>query len=87
MTVTTTDSTAGLAADAPQRAYRPAALAPPPRKRLGRLDVLPVDDLGVRAAIRDLYALDDLPDKKMCLEIAAPWRLSAGAENQPSMSA
>lgn len=41
---------------------------------LGRLDVLPVDDLGVRAAIRDLYGLDDLPDKKTCVEIAAPWR-------------
>ncbi len=41
---------------------------------LGRLDVLPVDDLGVRAAIRDLYGLDELPDKKTCVEIAAPWR-------------
>jgi DNA-3-methyladenine glycosylase II len=41
---------------------------------LGKLDVLPVDDLGVRAAIKDLYDLDDLPDKKTCLEIAAPWR-------------
>jgi DNA-3-methyladenine glycosylase II len=41
---------------------------------LGRLDVLPVDDLGVRAAIRNLYGLDALPDKKNCVEIAAPWR-------------
>ena len=41
---------------------------------LGRLDVLPVDDLGVRAAIKDLYGLDDLPDKKTCIELAAPWR-------------
>jgi DNA-3-methyladenine glycosylase II len=41
---------------------------------LGRLDVLPVDDLGVRAAIKDLYGLDDLPDKKTCQEVAAPWR-------------
>ncbi len=41
---------------------------------LGRPDVLPVDDLGVRAAIKDLYALDELPDKKTCLEIATPWR-------------
>jgi DNA-3-methyladenine glycosylase II len=41
---------------------------------LGRLDVLPVDDLGVRAAIRDLYGLADLPDKKTCVDIAAPWR-------------
>jgi DNA-3-methyladenine glycosylase II len=41
---------------------------------LGRLDVLPVDDLGVRAAIKDLYGLDELPDKAKCQEIAAPWR-------------
>ena len=41
---------------------------------LGRLDVLPVDDLGVRAAIKDLYGLDDLPDKATCMEIAALWR-------------
>ena len=41
---------------------------------LGRLDVLPVNDLGVRAAIKDLYGLDDLPDKATCMEIAAPWR-------------
>jgi DNA-3-methyladenine glycosylase II len=41
---------------------------------LGRLDVMPVDDLGVRAAIRGLYGLDELPSKMTCLEIAAPWR-------------
>jgi DNA-3-methyladenine glycosylase II len=39
---------------------------------LGRLDVLPVDDLGVRAAIKDLYGLDDLPDKKTYIGLAAP---------------
>lgn len=41
---------------------------------LGRLDVLPVDDLGVRTALKDLYDLDDLPDKKTCVKIATPWR-------------
>jgi DNA-3-methyladenine glycosylase II len=41
---------------------------------LGRLDVMPVDDLGVRAAIKDLYGMDELPNKKTCLEVAAPWR-------------
>jgi DNA-3-methyladenine glycosylase II len=41
---------------------------------LGRLDVMPVDDLGVRAAIKNLYGLDDLPTKDTCLQIAAPWR-------------
>lgn len=41
---------------------------------LGRLDVMPCDDLGVRTALRDLYGLKDLPDKKTCLELAIPWR-------------
>ncbi len=41
---------------------------------LGRMDVLPVDDIGVRAAIKELYGPDDLPDKKTCTEIAAQWR-------------
>jgi DNA-3-methyladenine glycosylase II len=41
---------------------------------LGRPDVFPHDDLGVRTAIRDQYGLDDLPDKKTSHTIAAPWR-------------
>jgi DNA-3-methyladenine glycosylase II len=41
---------------------------------LGRLDVLPVDDLGVRAALRNLHGLDELPGKRHCAELAAPWR-------------
>jgi DNA-3-methyladenine glycosylase II len=41
---------------------------------LGRLDVFPHDDLGVRAAIRNLYELDDLPDKQLSHRIAEPWR-------------
>jgi DNA-3-methyladenine glycosylase II len=41
---------------------------------LGRLDVFPHDDLGVRAAIRDLYGLAELPDKSASHEIAAAWR-------------
>lgn len=41
---------------------------------LGRLDVFPYDDLGVRSAIRDNYGLADLPDRKTALEIAEPWR-------------
>ena len=32
--------------------------------RLKRWDVLPVDDLGVRAGIRNLYNLEALPDRK-----------------------
>lgn len=41
---------------------------------LGRLDVLPHDDLGIRTAIRDLYELDKLPDKTTSERIARPWR-------------
>jgi DNA-3-methyladenine glycosylase II len=41
---------------------------------LGRLDVLPVDDLGVRSAMKNLYGLKELPDKKTCIELAMPWR-------------
>jgi DNA-3-methyladenine glycosylase II len=41
---------------------------------LGRLDVFPHDDLGVRSAIRDNYGLANLPDRETAIEIAAPWR-------------
>jgi DNA-3-methyladenine glycosylase II len=41
---------------------------------LGRLDVLPHDDLGVRAAIRRLYGLPELPDRATSERIAEPWR-------------
>ncbi len=41
---------------------------------LGRLDVLPVDDLGIRAGVRRLYGLDELPNRRECEEIAEPWR-------------
>jgi DNA-3-methyladenine glycosylase II len=41
---------------------------------LGRPDVFPYDDLGVRSAIRNRYGLTALPDKHESLAIAAPWR-------------
>lgn len=41
---------------------------------LGRLDVLPHGDLGIRTAIQNMYELDDLPDRKTSEEIALPWR-------------
>jgi DNA-3-methyladenine glycosylase II len=41
---------------------------------LGRPDVFPHDDLGVRTAIRDRYGLADLPDKATSHAIAAAWR-------------
>ncbi|MBM3998631.1 MAG: DNA-3-methyladenine glycosylase 2 family protein [Planctomycetes bacterium] len=41
---------------------------------LGRPDVFPHGDLGIRVSIRDRYGLADLPDMKTGLTIAAPWR-------------
>lgn len=41
---------------------------------LGRLDVLPHGDFGVRAAIRNLYGLPDLPNREQSVAIAQPWR-------------
>jgi DNA-3-methyladenine glycosylase II len=41
---------------------------------LGRLDVLPVDDFGFRAGVRDCYGLADLPNKKDLIALAEPWR-------------
>ncbi len=41
---------------------------------LGRPDVFPHDDLGVRSAIRHRYGLDELPDLKTSTAIAAKWR-------------
>jgi DNA-3-methyladenine glycosylase II len=46
---------------------------------LGRPDVLPDGDLGVRSAIRDRYGLAELPDKATCHQIASPWRPFASA--------
>ncbi len=40
---------------------------------LGRPDVFPHGDLGVRTAIKTLYALDELPDKTTSHQIAACW--------------
>lgn len=40
---------------------------------LGRPDVLPVDDLGVRKGIQMLYSLDGLPKPKAIEELALNW--------------
>jgi DNA-3-methyladenine glycosylase II len=40
---------------------------------LGRMDVFPHEDLGIRSAIRNLYNLEHLPDKATSHRIAAPW--------------
>lgn len=41
---------------------------------LGRLDVLPVGDYGIRKGARSLYGLDDLPGSAELEAIAEPWR-------------
>lgn len=42
--------------------------------RLHRWDVLPLDDLGIRNAIRQLYGLPELPNKKTIEQIGQPWQ-------------
>jgi DNA-3-methyladenine glycosylase II len=41
---------------------------------LGRCDVLPVGDLGLRAAAQRVYSLSALPDPRTLRAIAEPWR-------------
>ena len=41
---------------------------------LGRMDVFPEDDLGIKNAIKKVYELDALPERQLAREIAAPWR-------------
>lgn len=41
---------------------------------LGRIDILPVGDLGLRAGIKDLFSLAELPGAVELEEIAATWR-------------
>ena len=45
---------------------------------LGRLDVLPHGDLGVRSGIQKIYSLDELPGKQIIYEIAECWHPYAG---------
>lgn len=42
--------------------------------RLGRLDVMPAGDLGVREGVRILDGLEERPSPKAVLERAEPWR-------------
>jgi DNA-3-methyladenine glycosylase II len=41
---------------------------------LGRLDVLPVGDLGLRVGVQRHYGLEEPPKKDALTEIAAPWQ-------------
>jgi DNA-3-methyladenine glycosylase II len=40
---------------------------------MGRPDVLPVDDYGVRNAVKRAYGLEALPNKRELIAIATPW--------------
>jgi DNA-3-methyladenine glycosylase II len=40
---------------------------------LGRPDVFPHDDLGIRSALKNLYRLSELPDRPTSQQIAAAW--------------
>jgi 3-methyladenine DNA glycosylase/8-oxoguanine DNA glycosylase len=42
--------------------------------RLGRLDVLPVDDYGVRKSMQKAYRFRALPGPERMLKVAEPWR-------------
>ena len=41
---------------------------------LGRLDVLPVDDQGIRTAVMKRYRLRKLPSAQRIEQIGRPWR-------------
>ncbi len=41
---------------------------------LARLDILPIDDLGIRSAIEQAYQLPELPSGNEMELIAEPWR-------------
>jgi DNA-3-methyladenine glycosylase II len=41
---------------------------------LGRMDVLPVDDLGLRVGVQRAYALTEQPRRAELEELAAPWQ-------------
>ncbi|MDP9133643.1 MAG: DNA-3-methyladenine glycosylase, partial [Actinomycetota bacterium] len=41
---------------------------------LGRPDILPVGDLGIRRAVQIAYGLDSLPDPAALTRIAQPWQ-------------
>jgi DNA-3-methyladenine glycosylase II len=44
------------------------------RFSLGRPDVLPVDDLGLRAGVQQVYGLAELPERAALTEMGEPWR-------------
>jgi DNA-3-methyladenine glycosylase II len=42
--------------------------------QLGRPDVMPADDFGVRSGYRIAYGLDEMPKPRQVLEASEPWR-------------
>lgn len=42
--------------------------------RLQRLDILPVDDLGIRASIRKIYSLPELPNRQKIISLGQKWQ-------------
>ena len=42
--------------------------------QLGRPDVMPADDFGVRSGYRIAYGLDEMPKPRQLLEASEPWR-------------
>jgi DNA-3-methyladenine glycosylase II len=46
---------------------------------LGRLDILPVGDLGIQKGFQIVYGLKKLPDAKTMERLAKPWRAHASA--------
>lgn len=42
--------------------------------RLLRLDVLPVDDLGIAKGMQRLFDLEERPDRQQIAQLALPWR-------------
>jgi DNA-3-methyladenine glycosylase II len=64
--------------------------------QLGRPDVLPVGDLGIRRAVERAYGLEDLPGTDQLTALAEPWRpyrslasryLWRSLENEPDVAA
>ncbi|MFN9197770.1 MAG: DNA-3-methyladenine glycosylase family protein [Planctomycetaceae bacterium] len=41
---------------------------------LGRTDVFPHDDFGIRSALKRLHGLPQLPDRQTAQQLAIPWR-------------
>jgi len=41
---------------------------------MGRMDVLAHEDLGIRLAVKNIYGLENLPDREQLEKISEAWR-------------